>query len=45
MADETHKGIFVTTGQFSRKTKKASKTKGLPPSGPNRQEGSNRKIA
>ena len=31
MADETHKGIFVTTGQFSRKTKKASKTKGLPP--------------
>ena len=31
MADETHKGLFVTTGQFSRETKKVSKTKGLPP--------------
>ena len=31
MDDETHKGIFLTTGQFSREAKKLSKINGLPP--------------
>jgi hypothetical protein len=30
MADETHKRYICDNRQFSRKTKKASKTKGLP---------------
>lgn len=30
MDENIHKGIFMTTGQFSREAKKLSKTKGLP---------------